>query len=151
MVTVYVFVPSDMRVNYPNDSPDLADRARVTSYRDTWEEGKDYSDLIALARKGSAAEGSGSATARFALSVPGRGTLTSLQDFKNARARGLAQQWIDQRSQLERKQAELSTLRERYRKGDQSVAAKITDGEAAVTAMRRQLSQLASQIAEAER
>ena len=151
MVTVYVFVPSDMRVNYPNDSPDLADRARVSSYRDTWEEGKDYSELITLARKGSAAQGSGAATPQLALSVPGRGTITSLQDFKNARARGLAQQWLEQRGQLDRKLAELSTLRERYRKGDQSVAGKITDDEAVVTAIRRQLAQLASQVAEAER
>ncbi|MDE6644734.1 MAG: hypothetical protein K2J97_01440 [Muribaculaceae bacterium] len=151
MVTVYVFVPSDMRVNYPNDSPDLADRARVSSYRDTWEEGKDYSELIALARKGSAAQGSGAATPQLALSVPGRGTITSLQDFKNARARGLAQQWLEQRGQLDRKLAELATLRERYRKGDQSVAGKITDGEAVVTAIRLQLAQLASQVAEAER
>lgn len=152
MVTIYVFLPSDMRVNYPTDSPDLAERARITSYRDTWEEGKDYSDLIALARKGSAAEtGEGQATPHFALSVPGRGTLTSLQEFKNTRARGLAKQWLDQRAQFDRKKEELAKLRERYRKGDQSVSAKITDGEAAIEAMRNQLTQLASQAAEAER
>ena len=52
MVTVYVFIPSDMRVNYPVDSENLAERALITSYRDTWEDGKDYSGLIALARKG---------------------------------------------------------------------------------------------------
>ena len=84
MVTVYVFIPSDMRVNYPVDSENLAERALITSYRDTWEDGKDYSGLIALARKGSASDnGDLQATPQFALSVPGRGTLTSLQDFRN--------------------------------------------------------------------
>ncbi|MDE5646272.1 MAG: hypothetical protein K2I57_00390 [Muribaculaceae bacterium] len=152
MVTIYVFVPSDMRVNYPTDSPDLAERARITSYRDTWEEGKDYSPLIALARKGLPTEGgSGQATPSFALSVPGRGTLTSLSDFKNTRARGLVKQWLDQRAQLERKKEELSKLREQYRKGDTSVSGRITSGESAVVSMRKQLTQLASQIAEAER
>ncbi|MDE5935070.1 MAG: hypothetical protein K2G95_04790, partial [Muribaculaceae bacterium] len=152
MVTIYVFVPSDMRVNYPTDSPDLAERARITSYRDTWEEGKDYSPLIALARKGLPTEGgSGQATPSFALSVPGRGTLTSLSDFKNTRARGLVKQWLDQRAQLERKKEELSKLREQYRKGDTSVSGRITSGESAVVSMRKQLAQLASQIAEAER
>ena len=107
MVTVYVFIPSDMRVNYPVDSENLAERALITSYRDTWEDGKDYSGLIALARKGSASDnGDLQATPQFALSVPGRGTLTSLQDFRNTRARGLAKQWLDLRSQLDRKKTE---------------------------------------------
>lgn len=150
MVTVYVFIPSDMRVNYPNDSEVLADRARITSIRDTWEEGKDYTDQIALARK-SLADGQGAAVARLALSVPGRGTVTSLGELKTARARGLAQQWLEQRERIEAKCEELKGLRLRYGNGDKSVAGKITDGEAAVTAMRRRLAQLASQVAEAER
>lgn len=152
MVTVYVFIPSDMRVNYPVDSENLAERALITSYRDTWEDGKDYSGLIALARKGSASDnGDLQATPQFALSVPGRGTLTSLQDFRNTRARGLAKQWLDLRSQLDRKKTELASLRERYRKGDQSVSGKILDGETVVAAMRNQLNIIASQVAEAEK
>ena len=152
MVTVYVFIPSDMRVNYPVDSENLAERALITSYRDTWEDGKDYSGLIALARKGSASDnGDLQATPQFALSVPGRGTLTSLQDFRNTRARGLAKQWLDLRSQLDRKKTELAALRERYRKGDQSVSGKILDGETVVAAMRNQLNIIASQVAEAEK
>ena len=152
MVTVYVFIPSDMRVNYPVDSENLAERALITSYRDTWEDGKDYSGLIALARKGSASDnGDLQATPQFALSVPGRGTLTSLQDFRNTRARGLAKQWLDLRSQLDRKKTELAALRERYRKGDQSVSGKILDGETVVAALRNQLNIIASQVAEAEK
>ncbi len=152
MVTVYVFIPSDMRVNYPVDSENLAERALITSYRDTWEDGKDYSGLIALARKGSASDnGDLQATPQFALSVPGRGTLTSLQDFRNTRARGLAKQWLDLRSQLDRKKTKLASLRERYRKGDQSVSGKILDGETVVAAMRNQLNIIASQVAEAEK
>ena len=152
LVTVYVFIPSDMRVNYPVDSENLAERALITSYRDTWEDGKDYSGLIALARKGSASDnGDLQATPQFALSVPGRGTLTSLQDFRNTRARGLAKQWLDLRSQLDRKKTELAALRERYRKGDQSVSGKILDGETVVAAMRNQLNIIASQVAEAEK
>ncbi len=152
MVTVYVFIPSDMRVNYPVDSENLADRVLITSSRDTWEDGKDYSGLIALARKGSASDnGDLQATPQFALSVPGRGTLTSLQDFRNTRARGLAKQWLDLRSQLDRKKTELAALRERYRKGDQSVSGKILDGETVVAAMRNQLNIIASQVAEAEK
>ena len=152
MVTVYVFIPSDLRVNYPVDSENLAERALITSYRDTWEDGKDYSGLIALARKGSASDnGDLQATPQFALSVPGRGTLTSLQDFRNTRARGLAKQWLDLRSQLDRKKTELAALRERYRKGDQSVSGKILDGETVVAAMRNQLNIIASQVAEAEK
>ena len=152
MVTVYVFIPSDMRVNYPVDSENLAERALITSYRDTGEDGKDYSGLIALARKGSASDnGDLQATPQFALSVPGRGTLTSLQDFRNTRARGLAKQWLDLRSQLDRKKTELAALRERYRKGDQSVSGKILDGETVVAAMRNQLNIIASQVAEAEK
>jgi len=151
-ITIYRFIPSDLRVNYPVDSENLAERALITSYRDTWEDGKDYSGLIALARKGSASDnGDLQATPQFALSVPGRGTLTSLQDFRNTRARGLAKQWLDLRSQLDRKKTELAALRERYRKGDQSVSGKILDGETVVAAMRNQLNIIASQVAEAEK
>ena len=151
MVTIYVFVPSDMRVNYPVDSEELANRARITSYRDTWEDGKDYSDLIALSRQGVAYSGGNQAVSQFALSVPGRGTLTSIQDFHNARARGIVKQWLEQQALLERRQEELKTLREHYRKGNQSVSSKIIEGEKAVASIRNQLKQLASQAAEAER
>ncbi|MDE6081303.1 MAG: hypothetical protein K2F70_03435, partial [Muribaculaceae bacterium] len=45
-VTIYTFIPSEMRVNYEVDDPDLASYARIDSYKKTWAEGKDYTKLL---------------------------------------------------------------------------------------------------------
>ena len=45
-VTIYVFIPSDMRINYDIDDPSLTSFAKINSYRDTWAEGKDYTDIL---------------------------------------------------------------------------------------------------------
>lgn len=43
-VTVYAFIPNPSRINYRSDDPDIASKALITSYRDTWGD-EDYSDI----------------------------------------------------------------------------------------------------------
>ncbi|MDE6402267.1 MAG: tetratricopeptide repeat protein, partial [Muribaculaceae bacterium] len=45
MVTIYMFIPAEMRVNVDVTAPDILDRARLTSIKSTWEPGADYSQL----------------------------------------------------------------------------------------------------------
>lgn len=45
-VTIYVFIPSDLRVNLSVDAPDLRSRAMILNYRDTWPENADYTELL---------------------------------------------------------------------------------------------------------
>lgn len=45
-ITIYKFIPSDLRQNYDSGADDLVDKARITDFRSTWEEGKDYADIL---------------------------------------------------------------------------------------------------------
>ena len=45
-VTIYKFIPNEMRENYSVDEPRLRQLAMVNNYRDTWAEGADYSDIL---------------------------------------------------------------------------------------------------------
>ena len=45
-VTIYVFVPQELRRNVDPDNPDLISRARLTSIRDTWNPETDRAEII---------------------------------------------------------------------------------------------------------
>ena len=40
-IDVYVYLIEDIRKNYPEDTENLTDYAKITNYKDTWEPGKD--------------------------------------------------------------------------------------------------------------
>lgn len=45
-VTIYIFIPSELRVNLPPDSPDLRSRAMIQNYRATWPDNSDFTELL---------------------------------------------------------------------------------------------------------
>ena len=47
-ITVYVYILDDVRKNYPSDTPDLENYARISNYKSTWQEGRegDYKALL---------------------------------------------------------------------------------------------------------
>lgn len=47
-VTIYVYILDDIRKNYPSDTENLEEKARIINYKDTWEEGneKTYGEIL---------------------------------------------------------------------------------------------------------
>lgn len=129
-VTIYVYITSPTRVNVDVDDPALAGLARISSIATTQTPGKDYSDL----RERIAAIGDGRHSARtghavFEIALGNGRIARSLDDFSNARARKAMEELLANRAEREKTAAELETLRDRYRAGDRSTAARIEELE----------------------
>lgn len=45
-LTIYLFIPNEIRENYDSDDDNLRSYARINSIRDTWREGADYSEYF---------------------------------------------------------------------------------------------------------
>lgn len=129
-VTIYVYITSPTRVNVDVDDPALAGLARISSIAATQTPGKDYSAL----RERIAAIGDGRHSARtghaaFEIALGNGRIAHSLDDFSNARARKAMEELLANRTEREKTAAELEKLRDRYRAGDRSTAARIEELE----------------------
>lgn len=129
-VTIYIYITSPTRVNVDVDDPALAGLARISSIAATQTPGKDYSDL----RERIAAIGDGRHSARtghavFEIALGNGRIARSLDDFSNARARKAMEELLANRAEREKTAAELEKLRDRYRAGDRSTAARIEELE----------------------
>lgn len=40
-ITIYVYILDEVRKNYPSDTENLIEKAKISNYKDTWEEGKE--------------------------------------------------------------------------------------------------------------
>lgn len=147
-VTIYVFVPSDTRVNYPEDTPGLASLARLSSIRDTQEEGAAYPMIVRRAdnRTNSRADRGPS----FTFAMPGWKTYTSLSDFKSQSAREAMGQYLHAKTEAEATGKELASLRQRYANGDHSVGETILSLERRLLSQNEETRRLANEIIRTE-
>ena len=136
MVTIYVFIPGDMRINYDIDDPNLASYARIDSYKATWEDGADYSNYLeAIAAIKPAAKQKNAVS--FMLSVPGKGVYTSLDDFKSPEARKEMERYLSDSRAVTQANTKLRQLRLRYAKGEKSLGNEILAWEARISNMKK--------------
>ena len=148
-ITIYKFIPSDLRNNYPVDTPDLAEKARVTDYRSTWEEGEDYGELLAAVEAIDPDRKVKKEDFRFAL--PGGRVYTSWDDFKLPRGRRVMEEYMRYKEKLDSDLAELASLRVRYRNGDHGVKDSILKLEKRVITDREDLRNKANEVIKAEK
>ncbi len=117
-VCIYTFIPSTRVVLIEDESDDdayISSRARISSIKDTWNEGKDYSDLVQEARR----EVVEQSTAKFdfIFVINDNTTYYSLSDFKNGVARGLFSQALDLQQKNNQIKEELDNQREQFANG----------------------------------
>ena len=127
MVTIYTFIPQELRKNYPPDTSDLASIARVKSYKDTWRPGKDYTQIIDAARQ--QLSDNRVKEPQFELYIPGKGIYHSLADFRSVQAQELMQDYIEMTNLYNSKKNHLSQLRLSYSSGDSDATEAILKGE----------------------
>lgn len=128
MVTIYVFIPSEMRTNYPPDDPNLVSFARIDNYKATWAPDADYSNLLdkIKAIKPTTSRDNGP---RFEFYVPGRGLITSLDGFRKKSAADAMREYLRQEQAVGTMQKQLAQLREQYAAGNKSSNGKILELE----------------------
>ncbi len=123
MVTIYLFIPSDMRVNVDVTAPDLKDRARLSSISSTWEPGSDYSKLIKSIANISTSAHRLREQCRFGL--PDGRVITRIEQLSNSDARMAMRRYLDLEKSVKQDAARLENLRRQYADGDTSVSAEI--------------------------
>ncbi len=145
-ITVYRFIPSELRVNYPADTPNLASLAKLSDYRATWEDGADYSELLASPKE--AESGNKAATFRFAM--PDGRIITSLGELKNRQAKSALSTYLDLNAQLTRLQNSLAEMRAAYSRGDRTNSQNILNGEQRIETLRKEIARKRNEVVSAE-
>lgn len=149
-VTIYAFIPSDMRINYPVDDPNLAALARLDSYKATWQ-GKTPEKVKGIFGQPKQHADSGETTT-FELNVPGHGVYTRLGDFKSSQARNLMRQYLVAEKQLADMEQDLLELRNNFKVNKSTaMTRKITAAEIEIERRRESLKGLRNEVIAAER
>lgn len=149
-ITIYTFVPQDLRVNVDVDSPDLASLALLDDISKTQQQGKDYASLRRTIQQNSKLNTTTSLTPDFLFALPGNKVYTSLDDFNSSKAKAAMQTYLSNVEKYEQLQTRLASLREAYRKGDRSQVGTIQTLETQVETAREELANLRYSIVKLE-
>lgn len=148
-VTIYVFAPSQTRVNFDPDDEDLADKARLKAVKTI-----DTPAAAELRKRIATIEEGGSRHSRstegFEIAMGNGAVYTSLDDFQNRQARIEMAKLLSEYDKFVLQQQRLDDLRERYRKGDRSVADDILDAEAAIDFVRAGIDDMKNKVVRLE-
>lgn len=146
-VTIYMFVPSEMRVNCDIDDPHLADRASLRNWRAT-SEGVDTTAVMAriLAAETALADTSPD----FTLPLPDGRVYTHWGDFRSSKARQLMEQYVDALEEDAADRRLLEDLRARYRAGNAKATERILSLEKKTEASDVSLKALVNRVIKAE-
>lgn len=147
-VTIYRFVPQELRINYAVDTPGLPVFALLSDYKATWEPGADYTALNS--KVDNLRPEIKHRHAAFYFALPDGSVRTSIDSFHSAPARALMKEYMDKQKSIEESEKYLTGLREKYRVGDASVEADIMAIEAELPRMRASLAELRDAIVTAE-
>lgn len=148
-VTIYRFIPQELRINYPVDTEGLTQYAKVANYRQTWTDGADYSTLnkkVDNLRQYNPEK----KKADFHFGMPDGSVRTSVESFHSAQARALIKDYLREKNNLDSIYATLDRLRKKYASGDTSVGSDIIASEKSVETARVHLSELRNLIVNAE-
>ncbi|MDE6311117.1 MAG: hypothetical protein K2L96_04790 [Muribaculaceae bacterium] len=116
-VTIYIFAPSETRVNYSPDTENLPSLARLDDIALTRVADKDYkAEMQQRLDRMADSAASYSASPSFELDMGAGGLYTSLNDFRDENARRTMLRYLADEKQLQKNLEKLSNLREAYSK-----------------------------------
>ena len=144
-VTIYTFIPQEMRVNVDVDNPRLAPLARLSSIGMTQKPDADYSEL----RRDIAVNARRAARAprqEFQLAMPGGKVYTSMSQFRSREAAAAMKIYLEENAKFNRVLRQLDALRDGYARGDRSQATLITSLESKLDAARAELQTLRNRV-----
>ncbi|MCH5234977.1 MAG: hypothetical protein J1E16_06755 [Muribaculaceae bacterium] len=149
-ITVYVYLYEDIRKNYPADTENLADYAKLTSYKDTWFDDKDQAIVPVMPSISKTLHASQDAKKDFVFPLGNGKTYYSFSDFKNRKAADVMKQYLAKSSDLEKREIALLELRQQY-KSDKSVQSKIIQSETEIEDLRSHTKALRSEVLRLEK
>lgn len=151
-VTIYVYAVNDIRKNHDSEEEDIIDKARISSYRSTWNpmEETRYEELLDKIRKIDNVNIEESP--EFFIPKGNGEYYTSEGDFKNSASRAAVRAYLGAQWALEKSEENLRSLRKRYaRNHADNVKEMIKTEEAAIEKERTNLIKLRSEIYRCEK
>lgn len=148
-LTVYVFVPQDVRRNYPADTPGLASLARLDDIKATQAPGADYTsirDAIASISDHTAAK-----TEEFRFAMPDGKVYTAMSQFSSPHATLAMEKYLEASRQLDAELASLEKMRRDFAAGDTSLRDPILRAEKSIESLRRRALDAANAVISAEK
>lgn len=149
-VTIYVFAPSEMRVNVEPSDSNLVALARLSDISLTRRPDVDYSAILAE-KLPEQQQGNANSGALFTLDLGGGTIYTGLNDFRNPQARSAMVEYLSARVALAKHLEKEQQLRQQYSAGDRSVEQQILQSEAETAQQRRTLQDLLNSAIRLER
>jgi hypothetical protein len=118
-VIIYTFIPNEKITPIESGNKDeLIDRAKITSIRDSWKKGVNYSAYIKEVRENILKE-QDKVTHDFFFVINDNIVYYTLDDFRNAAAKQAFLKAQDLEKQLKAQEKDLDDLRNNYRKGNE--------------------------------
>ncbi|MDE6460841.1 MAG: hypothetical protein K2K52_08465, partial [Paramuribaculum sp.] len=146
-ITIYKFIPQELRINYPVDTENLAGLAKLTDYKRPWEPGKDYSALIKASEEVAEWEEAISQVLRIAMPD---GRALAANQLKSPQAKSLVSGYASLLTQLKNKELLLDRMRKEYARGNTSNATGIIDTENDINDLRKEIITLRNRIIASE-
>lgn len=148
-VTIYIFIPADVRVNVDTTSGDLAHLARLDNISMTQGDIDPHAELerrLALAVASSAP----AATEQFRIAIDGETIYTRLDQFRSPQARMAMTEWLGAQAEMVQINRQLADLRQRWAAGDRSLAAEILNVESDRLSLTRRMAAMKNNVVRAE-
>lgn len=149
MVTIYVFIPSETRVNLDVDLPDLADRARIAGIASPLDDGQ-QALLERISRLQPAGNSYIDNTPDFIFPLPDGRVYTRWSDFSSPAARRLMENYVDAEADNRSDLEQLADLRADFNPADKEAARRILALEKKVRDASRLLTKISNQVITAE-
>lgn len=149
-VTIYVYVPREVRKNYSVDRDDLVSLAKVNSIAATRDPNKDYSPLVRRINSLSDSSQPRERQKDFAFALPNGKICHRMGDFLTVEARRAMKSYLLYQAELERTMQRTEALRAEYANGNDSVAEEILDNESREQQLRNEVKAKAEEVIKAE-
>mgnify|MGYP004443598605 FL=1 len=146
MVTIFVYLPSEVRINYPADTEDLAALARLSSVARMREDNPTAQERLKILSDKRIMLGESASAPAFRIALPDGRVAESLNDFRNSTARLLMTRLISETRNFDAAQARLEQLRQRYAKGETKLKDQILSMETDLETQRQALQALRNEI-----
>lgn len=149
-VTIYVFIPTETRININISDPEIRSRAKIDSLTSPLTD-----EQTALLKRISNIDndntfGDADDFPDFEFPLPHGRILTRWDQFRSPAARRLMENYVDAMAEAEADNSALEKLRRRYKSGDQNLSRQILTLEKKAAASRQSLKKLANQVIQAE-
>ena len=150
MVTIFVYLPSEVRINYPADTPDLTSLALLESVSRMREDNPTAQERLKVLSDKKIMLGEADTAPAFRVALPDGRVVESLNEFRNSTARLLMTRLMSETRDYDAAQARLEQLRQRYGKGETQLRNEILSLETDVEIQRQALKALRNEVVTSE-